>query len=534
MMFLKQMKSINYLAYSLNGILDVTMENVPQEERAMILQGGGSLGAYEAGAYSAAYQFIKYRDKQAGNLNRPIFDIIAGTSIGAINSAILTSYVIENKTWEGSAERLIDFWNYVSTESLSDKFSNYMVEWWDNWRKFFTTVAPGEAARRYYSSKEFTATGVSTIFSNPHIVLDNRFFDPFNVWYRYDSQPLKESLEKFAKFPIATSREDNQPRLLLVAVDVGEGMPAVFDSYAKEDGTRYTGYGKLIVNREGDKNTDKSDGQKIIGFEHVLRYEEGITSDHVIASASIPVNYDYVRLEAERYDPQTKSYKKEERFFWDGGILVNTPLMQVVTAQRQYWYFGKGIKGSVPKLNVFQVNLHPSRVDEIPWDHDGVKNRSSDIVFGDRTKHDETILLIFQTYQDLVTRLIKTARDHGVKQEIIDDMLDQPVPTQERFVGIRGTKYRDAVEGSLNMGEIIRVERTHDEYSISNKIFDFTSNTIKRLLHDGFDDTVDYLKTRFGSEYLKAAGVQDIKIDVSHLQDRRAVGIREKVLENHE
>ena len=32
---------------------------------------------------------------------RPIFDIIAGTSIGAINAAILVSYVVENQTYEG-------------------------------------------------------------------------------------------------------------------------------------------------------------------------------------------------------------------------------------------------------------------------------------------------------------------------------------------------------------------------------------------------------------------------------------------------
>ncbi|MDE1770824.1 MAG: patatin-like phospholipase family protein, partial [Thaumarchaeota archaeon] len=95
------------------------MENIPKEERALILQGGGSLGAYEVGAYQVGYQFLKFRNKKLGKTD-PIFDVVAGTSIGAINSAILTSYVIENKTWEGSAERLIDFWNYISTESLPD------------------------------------------------------------------------------------------------------------------------------------------------------------------------------------------------------------------------------------------------------------------------------------------------------------------------------------------------------------------------------------------------------------------------------
>ena len=322
------------------------MASIPKQERAVILQGGGSLGAYEVGAYKAGYQFIKSRDKKAGNTERQIFDIIAGTSIGAINSAILTSYVIENKTWEGSAERLIDFWNYVSTESIPDKFSDYMMSWWGYWNKFFTDVAKGETARRYYSSKEFAITGAPHVFSPPQAQPDQKFFDPLNSWYRYDNRPLKQSLEKFAKFPIATSREDNQPRLLLVTVDVMESLPVVFDSYAKEDGTRKSGYGRLIVEND---NTGSSKNQKVIGYEHEIRYPQGITSDHVIASAAVPINFDYSQIEAECYDPPTKSYKKETRYFWDGGILANTPLLQVVMAHRQYWYFGKKVKDAVPK-----------------------------------------------------------------------------------------------------------------------------------------------------------------------------------------
>ena len=481
------------------------MMPIPTEERAMILQGGGSLGAFEVGAYKAGYQFIKYRDNKAGNTERPIFDIVAGTSIGAINSAIVTSYVIENKTWEGSAERLIDFWNYISAESIPDRFADQMMRWWGYWNKIFTDVATGETARRYYSSKEFAITGAPRVFSPPRAEHDKKFFDPFNVWYRYDNQPLKKSLEKFAKFPIATSREENQPRLLLVTVDVMESLPVVFDSYAKEDGIRKSGYGRLIV----DKDEKGSGGnQKVIGFEHVIKYPEGITSDHVIASAAVPINFDYSQIETERYDPQTKSYKKETRYFWDGGILANTPLLQVVAAQRQYWYFGKGVKDAVPKLGVFQINLHPARVDKVPWDHDGAVNRNSDISFGDRSKTDETILLIFQTYANMVKELIQMAKDHGAKQKIIDDLLDKPIPGQERLEGVRGTRYRDAVEGAFNLGEIIRIQRKHDEYSVSNKIFDFSSNTIKRLMQDGYNDAVDYVKSRFGIEQVKAAGMR--------------------------
>ena len=482
------------------------MESIPKEERAMILQGGGSLGAYEVGAYKAGYQFIKYRHQKEGNAERPLFDIIAGTSIGAINSAILTSYVIEKKTWEGSAERLIDFWNYISTESLPDKFADYMMSWWGYWNKFFVDVAKGETARRYYSSKEFAITGAPNVFSPPHPELDQKFFDPLNSWYRYDNQPLKKSLERFAKFPIATSREKNQPRLLLVTVDVMESLPVVFDSYAAESGIRESGYGKLIVEKNNNKSS--SDNNKVIGFEHVIKYPQGITSDHVIASAAVPINFDYSKIEAESYDPQTKSYKKKTRYFWDGGILANTPLMQVVIAQRRYWYFGKKVKDSVPKLNVFQINLHPARVDRVPWDHDGAVNRNSDISFGDRSKSDETILLSWGMYSRLVKELIQLSKEHGVTQKMIDDLLDRPLPNQERLEGARATTYRDGVEGGFNLGEIIRIQRKHDDYSISNKIFDFSSNTIKRLLQDGYNDGLDYIKTRFGIEMAKAAGLE--------------------------
>src|SRR5688500_20167907 len=69
---------------------------IPARERALVLQGGGALGAYEAGAYKALYDFVTQRDEREGKKGRPAFDIIAGTSIGAMNSAVLTSYVVEH------------------------------------------------------------------------------------------------------------------------------------------------------------------------------------------------------------------------------------------------------------------------------------------------------------------------------------------------------------------------------------------------------------------------------------------------------
>ena len=74
------------------------------------MQGGGALGAYEAGVCRALYEFISEKDKE-----NPLFDIVAGTSIGAINGAILVSHVIDNNSWEGSVERLLGFWKYIAS-----------------------------------------------------------------------------------------------------------------------------------------------------------------------------------------------------------------------------------------------------------------------------------------------------------------------------------------------------------------------------------------------------------------------------------
>jgi NTE family protein len=59
------------------------MAKVPDGQRALVLQGGGSLGAYEAGAYQAIYERITKTDREKGENNKPFLNIVAGTSIGA-------------------------------------------------------------------------------------------------------------------------------------------------------------------------------------------------------------------------------------------------------------------------------------------------------------------------------------------------------------------------------------------------------------------------------------------------------------------
>ncbi|MGA7009924.1 MAG: patatin-like phospholipase family protein [Nitrososphaeraceae archaeon] len=468
------------------------MNNTNDFQRALVFQGGGSLGAYEAGAYKAIYELLSERDKKIGR-EEPPFHIVAGTSIGAMNAAVLVSYVKENKSWVGSAERLIEFWEYLSTESVIDKIPGF-DQWWNYWN-YFNNTATSEAARRYYSTKRFMFEGVPRVFSPPKALGDRKFLDPLNTWYLFSNAPLKKSLEKFAKFPIATSYEENEPRLLLVSIDVQDGTAVVFDSYQKEDGTRKTEYGRYGPEfARGRKDTE--------GFEHVIRYDNGIGVDFVLASGSVPVNYDYTKLEVENcnngHEIKDENLKqnqnrnnptnKKVRFFWDGGIIANTPLREAIMEHRRYWHFVR--KSEVPLLRVCIVNVHPIKQDSLPVDYDGLVARKNDLTYHDRTLFDEQMALMITDYVRIVKSFIKLAEDNKVSKAQVDDILQRQALTRFFMTGKLAT-YGDLIQEMVSVDFVIRIERKNDEHSIANSTFDFSDNTISRLIRDGYEEAKD-------------------------------------------
>src|ERR687885_892869 len=280
---------------------------IPKVQRALILQGGGALGAYQAGAFKSLYEKMKENQNNDGNDDHyHIFDIIAGTSIGAINGAILVSYFAENKRWEGSAERLESFWKYLSTPT--PQISETSKQWKEEYEKGNNpSLASEEAARRYYSVKEFLKSGVEKVFKPTHPpIADNRFCDSQNQWLVYDNQPLRDSIEKFAKLPIATSYEKGEPRLLVIGVDAAEGTTVTFDSYETEQGKRETEYGDAYL-----------------GKSVTIKYNEGIGINHLFASSTMPEVYAYEDIEGRK--------------FWDGGVLSNTPIRELLEAHKRFW-----------------------------------------------------------------------------------------------------------------------------------------------------------------------------------------------------
>jgi NTE family protein len=120
--------------------------------------------------------------------------------------------------------------------------------------------------------------------------MGSKFLNPFTdflPWWRYDYTPLRNYLSKFVDFPIKTSLEKGQPRLLLTSVDIQDYTTSVvFDSYEKLHDASVN-VNTIALTREGRKDSSSSRWYSEYGNSenrHVVFYD-GIGSDQVLASA---------------------------------------------------------------------------------------------------------------------------------------------------------------------------------------------------------------------------------------------------------
>jgi NTE family protein len=425
---------------------NIYKEKKKKKMRALILQGGGALGAFQAGAFKALYEKLTREDKENGNERRPLFDIVAGTSIGAINAALLVSYAIENKTWKGSAEKLVEFWEYLS--SPTPDITKMSANWKKESDKNNPSAASAEAARRYYSVKEFLKSGADKVYS-PILPPkeDEKFFDQQNKRMLYNKQPLQKSIEKFVKFPIATNYEKDRD---LNGTEI-----------------RKTVYG------------DFTQGPIVI------EYNDGLKVQHIMASASLPEFYDYEEINGRK--------------FWDGGILSNTPIRETIQAHKEFWEYKIGSKDledsildeaslKVPDLELYIVNLWHSDDKVVPSDPDGITERHADIKSHDQYYVNESILITH--YIHLIEKLIQLQNgnnNYELKKEI-NNILQNYTNSIDTTTEIP-KKYIDIIKTQFEITKLESIERRDNIDTISGKIGDFTSDTIKKLVKEGYEST---------------------------------------------
>src|SRR5215216_4957685 len=206
-------------------------------ENVLVLQGGGSLGAFACGVFKA---LVKKNIR---------IDIAAGTSIGAVNAAI----IVGSKT-DHPEKDLEDFWIELAESSPMIIPDTFMFEY-------------ETAARSYVTKKISSASANAAIFGIPKMFVPRwnwwgwdksmlskgeaeqgkmqqqqqpqYFFDPRSWTYLYDHSPLAKTLDKYIdykKLNLAAMKEELPEvlRLIITAVNVMTSKPLVFDNTKME------------------------------------------------------------------------------------------------------------------------------------------------------------------------------------------------------------------------------------------------------------------------------------------------------------
>ena len=166
-----------------------------EEKKVLVLQGGGALGAYQAGAYEAL----------AGAGHLPTW--VAGISIGAVNSAIIAGNPPDRRV-----PRLREFWERVSSRLLVWPLAKD-----DNSRRAFNETSATLAA----------VSGVPGFFGPrvpPAVFMPQGTREAISI---YDTTPLKETLLELIDFDLLNS---GVVRLSIGAVQVKTGNMKYFDT----------------------------------------------------------------------------------------------------------------------------------------------------------------------------------------------------------------------------------------------------------------------------------------------------------------
>jgi NTE family protein len=392
-------------------------------ENVLILQGGGSLGAFSCGIFKA---LVKEQIK---------IDVVAGTSIGAINAAIIAGSNSNHPEID-----LENFWLELAESSQEVIPDNYFFFY--DWQNL-----------KLKSQKSSSASTNAAIFGVPKMFLprwnpiymfqDKDYFNPGNWTYYYDNKPLVNTLEKYIDYqrltPEAVKSNSTSrtfaynPRLIITSVDVLTAEPLVFDSL------------------------------------HLP-----IASKHLLASSGYP-NYGFSWTKIE-----------EGVYGWDGSLLSNTPVREVITAS------------SRNDKNLFIVENYSRKIDRLPSNMTEVLDRAKDIMFSDKTKHSIKMTKIMTRQIRLIEQLYeyfekseesKTFHNKEAEYDSMNDFI-----SNDEIETIR-KEYKNIVYNrGAEILSVTRILRNRIENPNVSKNADFSVKMVKQLIAEGEQKALQSIK----------------------------------------
>jgi NTE family protein len=350
---------------------------------ALLLQGGGALGAYQAGVYEAL--------AEAGI--HP--DWVAGISIGAINSALIAGNAPGKRV-----EKLREFWELVTVDVASVAAVRGITQWIQP----FMPVE-GDAARSLNSRINASWAALRGVpgFFVPR--LPSALLYPHGATEAaslYDTSLLRSTLESLVDFDRINS---DAVRFSVGAVNVRTGNFVYFDTTT-----------------------------------HTIRPE------HVMASGALPPSFGAIEIEGD--------------YYWDGGLVSNTPLQWVLDSR--------------PRLNTlaFQVDLW-SATGSIPGNLNQVETRRKDIVYSSRTRAGTDSFKYAQRIRNTVADLLAKLPDDlksGPEAKVLSDIADRK---------------------GYNIVHLIYRARKHESHS---KDYDFSRSSMEAHWRAGYNDTIRTLR----------------------------------------
>jgi len=256
---------------------------------------------------------------------------------------------------------------------------------------------PNEEIRRLLSSSYALVFG-SPKFFHPRWLMP--VFDPDSLPIRwtslYDPSPVKDLLRKYIEFD---KLKVSPVRLLVSAVNVETAELETFDSYM-----------------------------------------DNITPDHILASGSLPPGFPWTIIDGKHY--------------WDGGIVSNSPLDQVI---EQCGLTGK---------KVYIVDLYP-RKNSLPRNMMEVFSRKDEIVYSEKIRKDIRTRELIDNYRKLIEEIMSYLGPTEVEQ-----MKQRP-----RYIQAMGDS------GSIS---ITRIVHEGEDGEPASKDYDFSRKSIEEHKEEGY------------------------------------------------